>query len=105
MQTSITLRAIDLMPGLGGDSAVPFRWLETLVQKVRATVPDIEEASCFVYGAEDLSFCYDHALSETEQLQSTISELVERAAQIKAMLPIEGALSAAQTDALRKLIG
>ena len=40
------LRSIDLLPGLGNDhDGIPFRWLTSLVEKVRAQVPDDEESS------------------------------------------------------------
>ncbi|MBK6790786.1 MAG: hypothetical protein IPG77_25030 [Betaproteobacteria bacterium] len=43
---TITLRAIDLLPGLGNDhDGIPFRWLTSFVEKVKAQVPDDEEAS------------------------------------------------------------
>ena len=41
---TITLRAIDLLPGLGNEhDGVPFRWLTSMVEKARAIVPDDEE--------------------------------------------------------------
>lgn len=102
---TITLRAIDLIQGLGNDhDGIPFRWLTSLVEKVKAQVPDDEEASCVVLGAQGLTFRYEHTLSETEQLQATIAEMQATAAQIKALLPIEGGLSAEAADKLRELL-
>lgn len=95
---TITLRAIDLIQGLGNEHAgIPFRWLTSLVEKARAIVPDDEEASCVVLGAQFLTFSYEHTLSEVEQLQAT-------AAQIKALLPIEGGVSPTVADKLRELL-
>ncbi len=100
-----TLRAIDLLPGLGNDhDGIPFGWLSSLVGKVKAIVPDDEEASCKVHGAAGLTFSYAHTLSETEQLQATVAEMQATAAQIKALLPIEGGVSAAAADKLRELL-
>lgn len=105
MTTTITLRAIDLLPGLGNEhDGVPFRWLTSLVEKVKAQVPDDEESSCVVRGAAGLTFEYQHTLTQTEQLQATIAEMQARAAQIKALLPIEGGVSADAADKLRELL-
>ena len=61
-----TLRSIDLIPGLGNDhDGIPFRWLTSFVEKVKAQVPDDEEASCKVFGAEGLTFRYEHTLTPT----------------------------------------
>ena len=99
------LRSIDLLPGLGNDhDGIPFGWLSSLVGKVKAIVPDDEEASCKVHGAAGLTFSYAHTLSETEQLQATVAEMQRRAEQIKALLPIEGQLSAQATEKLRELL-
>ncbi|MDQ5881862.1 MAG: hypothetical protein QG616_1694 [Pseudomonadota bacterium] len=102
---TITLRAIDLIQGLGNEhDGIPFRWLTSLVEKVKAQVPDDEEASCKVFGAEGLTFRYEHTLTPTEQLQATIAEMQRRAEQIKALLPIEGGVSAEAADKLRELL-
>ncbi len=102
---TITLRAIDLIQGLGNDhDGIPFRWLTSLVEKVRAIVPDDEEASCVVLGAAGLTFSYEHTLTPTEQLQATIAEMQAKAAQIKALLPIEGGVSPTVADKMRELL-
>ena len=102
---TITLRAIDLLPGLGNDrDGIPFGWLSSLVGKVKAIVPDDEEASCKVFGAEGLTFRYEHTLTPTEQLQATIAEMQRTAAEIKTLLPIEGGVSPAVADKLRELL-
>lgn len=99
------LRSIDLLPGLGNEhDGVPFRWLTSLVEKVKAQVPDDEESSCVVRGAAGLTFEYQHTLSDVEQLQATVAEMQRRAEQIKALLPIEGQLSAQATEKLRELL-
>lgn len=106
---TVNLRSIDLIQGLGNDdgdgAGIPFRWLESLVSKVRAIVPDSEEASCKVHGAAGLTFSYQHALTEVEQLQATIADMQTRAAQMRELLPIEGGLSADRADKLRELLG
>jgi hypothetical protein len=48
---------------------------------------------------------WDHTLSDVEQLQATVAEMQAKAAQIKALLPIEGGVSAAQADKMRELLG
>ncbi len=102
---TITLRAIDLLPGLGNEhDGVPFRWLTSMVEKARAIVPDDEEVSCVVHGSQYLTFSYEHTLSEIEQLQDTIAEMQATAEQIKALLPIEGGVSPAVADKLRELL-
>ena len=102
---TITLRAIDLIQGLGNDhDGIPFRWLTSLVEKARAAVPDDEEASCVVLGAQGLTFRYEHTLTPTEQLQATIAEMQRTAAEIKALLPIEGGVSPTVADKLRELL-
>lgn len=102
---TITLRAIDLIQGLGNEhDGIPFRWLTSLVEKVKAQVPDDEEASCVVLGAQGLTFSYEHTLTPTEQLQATVAEMQSKAAQIKALLPIEGGVSAQAADKLRELL-
>lgn len=100
-----TLRAIDLIQGLSNEhDGIPFRWLTSLVEKVRSIVPDDEEASCKVHGAAGLTFTFEHTLTPTEQLQATVESMQSTAAQIKALLPIEGGVSPAVADKLRELL-
>ena len=67
-------------------------------------MPDDEEASCVVLGAQGLTFRYEHTLTPTEQLQATIAEMQRTAAEIKALLPIEGGVSPTVADKLRELL-
>ena len=100
-----TLRAIDLIQGLGNDhDGIPFGWLSSLVSKVKAQVPDDEESTCMVHGAAGLTFSYEHTLSEIEQLQDTIAEMQRQLGNIKALLPIEGGIPAQAADKLRELL-
>lgn len=100
------LRAIDLMPGLSTDAdGVPFRHLSSLVEQVRRIVPDDEEASCMVRGAQHLTFQYEHVLTPIERVQADLDDLLAKADQIRRMLPRDGALTSEQTDALRLLLG
>ena len=106
MKKMFILRAIDLQPGLSNDhDGVPFRWLTSLVEKVRALVPDDEEGTCVVRGASGLTFAYEHTLTQAEELQSRLDDMESRAAQIKSLLPRDGALSVEQTQQLRELLG
>ena len=103
----LQLRAIDLMPDLAtrGPEGVPFRWLESLVEKVKAAVPDTEEVSCKVHNAQSLVFGYEHVLTPAEQLQEDLDVLKGKAAQILVMLPRDGeSMTAEQVKLLRKLI-
>ncbi|MBK6790844.1 MAG: hypothetical protein IPG77_25320 [Betaproteobacteria bacterium] len=65
-------------------------------------MPDDEEARAVIRrpGLRSLR----HTLSEIEQLQATVAEMQASAAQIKALLPIEGGVSAAAADKLRELL-
>lgn len=102
---TITLRAIDLLPGLGNEhDGVPFRWLASIMEKVKAAVPDEEQATCRVFGAEGLTFKYLHTLSEVEQLQDTVAEMQRQLGNIKTLLPIEGGVAPAVADKLRELL-
>jgi hypothetical protein len=102
---TITLRAIDLIQGLGNEhDGVPFRWLASIMEKVKAAVPDEEQATCRVFGAEGLTFKYLHTLSEVEQLQDTVAEMQRQLGNIKTLLPIEGGVSPAVADKMRELL-
>jgi hypothetical protein len=57
-----------------------------------------------VYGLQDVTVTWEHTLSEVEQLQATVAEMQRRAEQIKALLPIEGGVSAQAADKLRELL-
>ena len=102
---TITIRAIDLIQGLGNEhDGIPFRWLTSLVEKVKAQVPDDEEASCVVLGAQGLTFRYEHTLSPVEQLQATVAEMQRQLGNIKTLLPIEGGVSPTVADKMRELL-
>ena len=107
MTTKTTrLRSIDLIQGLGNDhDGIPFRWLVSLVEKVRAIVPDTEEESCLVHGAGGLTFTYEHLLTPIEDAEEKLQAMRNVAEQIKNLLPETGALSEQQTAELRKLLG
>ena len=69
---TITLRAIDLIQGLGNEyNGIPFRWLTSLVEKVKTQVPDDEEASCKIFGAEGLTFRYEHTMTMGSVISAT----------------------------------
>ena len=106
MKKTLILRAVDLVPNLSNDhDGVPFRWLSSLVEKVRTVVPDDEEATCMVRGAAGLTFEYVHTLSPLEELQARLEVLSDKAAQIRTLIPREGGLTEQQTQMLRELIG
>jgi hypothetical protein len=102
---TITLRSIDLIQGMGSDG-VPFRWLESMVSKVRALVPDDEEGTCKVHGAANLTFAYEHTLSPQEELEDRLGAITAAANRARALLPRKGEpMTAEQVDALRELLG
>ena len=104
---TITLRSIDLLQGLGNDrDGIPFRWLASLVEKVRAIVPDDEEGTCKVHGAAGLTFTYEHTLSPQEELEDRLGAITSAANRARALLPRKGEpMTAEQVDALRELLG
>ena len=71
------------------------------VPKPSAAVEPLVE----VRGLQVATVTWDHTLSDVEQLKATVAEMQRTAAQIKALLPIEGGVSAAQADKMRELLG
>jgi len=101
---TITLRAIDLLPDIATRDDVPVNWLSTLSTRIKAEIPDGEEAGAVIRGLGACTVSWPHTLSEVEQLQDTIAEMQAAAAQMKALLPIEGGVSPAVADKLRELL-
>ena len=92
------------LPDIATREAVPLSWLATLHTRIKTEVPDSEELTCMVYGLPNVTATWEHTLSDVEQLQATVAEMQAKAAQIRALLPIEGQLSAQATEALRELL-
>ena len=92
------------LPDIATREAVPLSWLATLHTRIKTEVPDGEEATCMVHGLQNVTVTWDHTLSDVEQLQATVAEMQSKAAQIRALLPIEGQLSAQATEKLRELL-
>jgi len=100
-----TIRAIDIFQGLGNDrDGIPFRWLTSLVEKVRAVVPDDEEDTCKVYGAAGLAFRYEHRLTEQEVLAEKIAALEAKLQAVRGLLPASGPVSI-DGERLREILG
>lgn len=77
--------------GRSPSEGVPFRWLETLVQEIKARIPDEEEQkTCMVYGTEALRAEYNHTLSPVEALTERVEDLEARRREAKGLLPREG---------------
>jgi hypothetical protein len=93
------------LPDIASRESVPVSWLSTLHTRIKTEVPDGEESTCVVRGLHVATVTWDHTLSDVEQLQATVAEMQRKAAQIKALLPIEGGVSAAQADKMRELLG
>ena len=92
------------LPDIATREAVPLNWLATLHTRIKTEVPDGEEAGCLLHGLQNVTVTWEHTLSEVEQLQATVAEMQAKAAQIKALLPIEGGVSADAADKLRELL-
>ena len=92
------------LPDIATREAVPLSWLLTLHTRIKTEVPDGEEATCMVHGLQNVTVTWDHTLSDVEKLQATVAEMQAKAAQIRALLPIEGGVSAAQADKMRELL-
>ena len=91
-------------PDIATRDEVPVSWLSTLHTRIKAEVPDDEESSAVIRGLGACTVSWPHTLSEVEQLQDTIAEMQATAARIKALLPIEGGVSAQAADKLRELL-
>ena len=92
------------LPDIATREAVPLGWLLTLHTRIKAEVPDGEESTCMLYGLQSGSAGWEHTLSDVEQLQATVADMQSKAAQIRALLPIEGGVSADAADKLRELL-
>ena len=92
------------LPDIATREAVPLSWLATLHPRIKTEVPDGEESTCALHGLQNVTVSWEHTLSDVEQLQATVAEMQAKAAQIRALLPIEGQLSAQATEALRELL-
>ena len=92
------------LPDIATRDAVPLSWLATLHTRIKTEVPDGEESTCALHGLQNVTVSWDHTLSDVEQLQATVAEMQAKAAQIRALLPIEGQLSASATETLRELL-
>ena len=105
MTTKIIRRPLShWLPDIATRDGVPLAWLSTLHSRIKAEVPDGEESTCLVYGLQSGFASWEHTLSEVEQLQATVAEMQSKAAQMRALLPIEGQLSAQATEKLRELL-
>ena len=102
--TRITRPLSHWLPDIATRDSVPLGWLSTLHQRIKTEVPDGEESTCALHGLQNVTVSWDHTLSDVEQLQATVAEMQAKAAQIRALLPIEGQLSAQATDKLRELL-
>ncbi len=92
------------LPDIATRDEVPVSWLSTLHTRIKAEVPDDEESGAVIRGLGACTVSWPHTLSEIEQLQATVAEMQSKAAEIKALLPIEGGVSAQAADKLRELL-
>ena len=101
---TITRPLAHWLPDIATRDDVPVNWLLTLAARIKAEIPDDEESGAVIRGLGACTVSWPHTLSEIEQLQDTIAEMQAKAAQIRALLPIEGGLSAEAADKLRELL-
>ncbi len=101
---TITRPLAHWLPDIATRDDVPVNWLASLSTRIKAEVPDDEESGAVIRGLGACTVAWPHTLSEVEQLQATIAEMQSTAAQIKALLPIEGGVSAQAADKLRELL-
>ena len=101
---TITRPLAHWLPDIATRDDVPVNWLLTLAARLKAEVPDDEESTAVIRGLGACTVTWTHTLTPTEQLQATIAEMQSTAAQIKALLPIEGGVSAQAADKLRELL-
>ena len=92
------------LPDIATREAVPLGWLAALLTRIKAEVPDGEETGCLLHGLQNVTVTWEHTLTDVEQLQATVAEMQSKAAQIRALLPIEGGVSADAADKLRELL-
>lgn len=84
---------------------VPFRWLETLVEKIREIVAEGDQATCYVQNTNGLVVTYDKTLGPLEELQLKLATWEGLAHQARGLLPREGEMMTLdQSEALRKLL-
>ena len=92
------------LPDIATRDEVPVNGLLTLAARIKAEIPDDEESGAVIRGLGACTVSWPHTLSEIEQLQDTIAEMQAVAAQIKALLPIEGGVAPVVADELRELL-
>ena len=104
---TITIKATDVALDLihKRDTGAPHGWMSSVLSKVLARVPQIEQDSLVVHGLEDVTFSYTHKLTEAEALAEQVQTLVQRARSIDQMLPRVGeGLTAEQVNRIRVLL-
>ena len=102
--TRVTRPLSHWLPDIATRDEVPINWLASLSTRIKAEIPDDEESAAVISGLGNCTVSWPHTLSEVEQLQATVAEMQATAAQIKALLPIEGGVSAQAADKLRELL-
>ncbi|MBK8106046.1 MAG: hypothetical protein IPK42_10895 [Betaproteobacteria bacterium] len=81
------------LPDIATRDDVPVNWLASLSTRIKAEIPDDEESGAVIRGLGACTVSWPHTLTPTEQLQATIAEMQATAAQIRALLPIDGGVS------------
>lgn len=101
---TITCPLSHWLPDIATRDDVPVSWLSTLHTRIKAGIPDDEESAAVIRGLGACTVSWPHTLSEVEQLQATVAEMQAKAAQIRALLPIDGGVSVEAADKLRELL-
>ena len=102
--TRVTRPLSHWLPDIATREEVPVNWLASLSTRIKAEIPDGEEAGAVIRGLGACTVSWPHTLSEIEQLQDTVADMQATAAQIRTLLPIEGGVSPAVADKLRELL-
>lgn len=101
---TITRPLAHWLPDIATRDEVPVNWLASLSTRIKAEIPDDEESAAVIRGLGACTVSWPHTLTPTEQLQATVAEMQRQLGNIKALLPIEGGVSADAADKLRELL-
>lgn len=103
---TITIKAIDVAPDLiHKRDGAPHGWLSSVLSKVLARVPQAEHDSLVVYGLDEVTFSYQHRLTEAEALTEKVEAWEKLARSIDQMLPRVGeGLTPEEVNRIRKIL-
>lgn len=102
---TITIKATDVALDLihKRDAGAPHGWMSSVLSKVLARVPQIEQDSLAVHGLDAVTFTYQHTLTEAEALAEIVASQQALLRDIAKLLPASGPCTV-DGDALRDLL-